>query len=179
MSERGSPASSSELRRDFAELVIALALIALGAVVAWDAAHMRTGVAAYSRIGPRAFPYAIAAGLAVLGVATALSALRSALPARERDEIMPMVWIVGGLLAQMALLRFAGFALATGAVFAATAKAFGRGPLWITYPFGALLSLAIWLFFAKGLQLVLPAGPIENAAGRVVSSLWAALSALF
>jgi putative tricarboxylic transport membrane protein len=178
MSRHGSPASS-EFRRDFAELAIALALIGLGAVVAWDAAHMRTGVAAYSRIGPRAFPYAIAAGLAALGFATALSALRSASPARERDEIMPMVWIVSGLLAQMALLRFAGFALATGAVFAATAKAFGRGPLWITYPFGAVLSLAIWLFFAKGLQLVLPAGPIENAAAGGVSGLWAVLSALF
>ena len=63
MSRRAARRASTGRRPDRAALVIALALIALGAVVAWDAAHMRTGVAAYSRIGPRAFPYAIAAGL--------------------------------------------------------------------------------------------------------------------
>lgn len=171
--------ASAELRPDRAELVIALALIAMGAVVAWDAAHMRTGVAAYSRIGPRAFPYAIAAGLVAIGIATAFTAFRSAASKRERDEIVPMAWIVGGLVAQIVLLRYAGFALATGAVFAATARAFGRGPLWLTYPLGVIFSLAIWLFFAKGLQLLLPAGPLENAAARAIATLWASLSALF
>ena len=122
----GSPASTG-LRPDRAELVIALALVALGAVVAWDAAHMRAGVAAYSRIGPRAFPYAIAIGLVAIGIATALFALRNAAPLRERDHVLPMAWIIGGLVVQIALLRYAGFAVATGAVFAATAKGFGRG----------------------------------------------------
>jgi len=178
VSASGRPASTG-LRLDRAELVIALALVVLGAVVAWDAAHMRTGVAAYSRIGPRAFPYAIAAGFVVIGLATAVAALRSRAPVRERDEIAPMAWIVGGLVVQIGLLRYAGFALATGAVFAATAKAFGRGPLWLTYPLGAIISLAIWLFFAKGLQLVLPAGPLENSAARGIAWLWATFLALF
>jgi len=178
VSESGASASTG-LRLDRAELVIALALIALGAVVAWDAAHMRSGVAAYSRIGPRAFPYTIAAGLAAIGIATAILALRNAAPARHRDEIVPMAWIVGGLVAQIALLRYAGFAIATGAVFAATAKAFGRGRLWLTYPLGVILALAIWLFFAKGLLLVLPAGPLENSAARGIAWLWANLTALF
>ena len=73
-----------------------------------------------------------------------------------------MAWIVGGLVAQIVLLPYAGFSIATGAVFAATARAFGRGPLWFTYPVGVVMSLAIWLFFSKGLQLVLPAGPLER-----------------
>ena len=171
MSERRSPASTG-LRLDRAELVIALALIALGAVVAWDAAHIRTGVAAYSRIGPRAFPYAIAGGLVLLGLATAFFALRSAAPMRERDEIAPMAWIVGGLVAQILLLPFAGFSVATGAVFAMTARGFGRGPLWFTYPIGVVFALAIWLFFSQALQLVLPAGPLEDFASRVVRGLF-------
>jgi putative tricarboxylic transport membrane protein len=175
----GGASASTKLRLDKAELVIALALIALGAVVAWDAAHMRSGVAAYSRIGPRAFPYAIAVGLVAVGIATAVLALRNAAPARHRDEIMPMAWIVGGLVTQIALLRYAGFAIATGAVFAATAKAFGRGRLWLTYPLGVVFALAIWLFFAKGLLLVLPAGPLENSAARGIAWLWANLMALF
>ena len=153
---------SAERRPDRAALVIAVLLIAVGAIVAWDIAHMRSGVAACSRIGPRAFPYAIAAGLVGLGLLTALQAFREAGSPAERDEFRPMAWIVGGLVAQIVLLPFAGFAIATGAVFAATAKAFGRGPLWFSYPVGVAMSLAIWLFFSKGLQLVLPAGPLER-----------------
>jgi putative tricarboxylic transport membrane protein len=153
---------SPERRPDRAALVIALLLIAVGAVVAWDAAHMRSGVAAYSRIGPHAFPYAIAAGLVVLGLLTAIQGFRGRGQPVDRDEYKPMAWIIGGLIAQIVLLPYAGFAIATGAVFAATAKAFGRGPLWFTYPVGVAMSLAIWLFFSKGLQLVLPAGPLER-----------------
>jgi len=154
-------APSQERRADLAALVIALLLIAVGAVVAWDVRHMPAGVAAYSRIGPKAFPFAIAAGLICLGILTIIQAFREHAPPVERDEWQPITWIIGGLVAQIVLLRYAGFAIATGAVFAATAKAFGRGPLWFTYPAGVVMSLAIWLFFSKGLQLILPAGPLE------------------
>jgi putative tricarboxylic transport membrane protein len=153
---------STERRPDRAALVIALLLIALGGIIAWDAAHMRSGVAAYSRIGPRAFPYGIAAGLGLIGLLTVIEALRGAARPPEPDELRPMAWIIGGLIAQIVLLPYAGFSVATGAVFAATARAFGRGPLWFTYPVGVAMSLAIWLFFNKGLQLVLPAGPLER-----------------
>jgi putative tricarboxylic transport membrane protein len=159
--DTGSPASP-ERRPDRAALLIALALLALGALVAWDAAHMRTGVAAYSRIGPRAFPYGVAIGLAVIGLLTAIQALRIPAPPTEPDRIRPMAWIIGGLVAQIVLLPYAGFSIATGAVFALTARGFGRGPLWLTYPIGVLIALAIWLFFSKGLLLVLPAGPLER-----------------
>ncbi|MGH6922476.1 MAG: tripartite tricarboxylate transporter TctB family protein [Propylenella sp.] len=159
LSDSSEPA---ERRPDWAALFVAAFLIALAAVVAWDVAHMRTGVATYSRIGPRAFPVGIAIGLAGLGVLTAIMAFRARAPELERDEVAPMVWIVGGLVVQIALLPIAGFSIATGAVFAATARAFGRGPLWLTYPAGVAGALAIWLFFSKALKLVLPAGPLER-----------------
>jgi len=154
--------ASRERRPDRAALVIALILIGIGAVVAWDAFSMRAGVATYSRIGPKAFPYAVAFGLLLLGVLTGLQALREEPAIRERLAFAPIFWIVGGLAVQIALLPYAGFSLATGAVFAATAKAFGRGPLWLTYPIGVGIALAVWLFFSKALQLILPAGPLEN-----------------
>ena len=161
MSSEGA-GSSTERRADRAALVIAVLLIAVGAIVAWDTAHMRAGVAAYSRVGPKAFPFAVAAGLVGLGLLTAIQGFREHTSPVERDEWLPMAWIVGGLIAQILLLPYAGFAIATGAVFAATARAFGRGPLWFSYPLGVAISLAIWLFFSKGLQLVLPAGPLER-----------------
>jgi putative tricarboxylic transport membrane protein len=170
VSERGLPASG-EFRLDRAELVIGLALIALGAVVAWDAAHMRAGAAAYSRIGPRAFPYGIAVGLFALGVGTAAFAWIPPPPERAREALAPMAWIVGGLLLQIAILPFAGFSVATGAVFSMTARGFGRGPLWLTYPLGIVFALAIWLFFSQALQLVLPAGPLEEFSARSLRRL--------
>jgi putative tricarboxylic transport membrane protein len=72
------------------------------------------------------------------------------------------LWIVGGLVAQILLLSTVGFSIATGILFAFTAKGFGRGPLWKTIPAGALLAFIVWVIFAKGLQLSLPAGPLER-----------------
>ena len=116
----------------------------------------------YARVGPTSFPYAIAAVLFVLAVWTAVAALRGEFPEREDQNVSPMLWIVGGLAAQMLLLKFAGFSIATGLLFAATARGFGRGPLWLTVPIGIVIALVLWIIFAKGLQLSLPAGPIER-----------------
>lgn len=142
-------------------LVIAAALAAVAVVIAWSTASMG-GVGAYSRVGPTAFPYAIAAVLFALAVWTAFAALRGDFPEREPQKVGPVVWIVGGLAAQMLLLHAAGFSIATGLLFAATARGFGRGPLWLTVPVGIVLSFVLWVIFAKGLQLSLPAGPLER-----------------
>ena len=160
MNDRRS--ADAERRPDRAALVIAALLLALAGAVAWETAHMQTGVATYSRIGPRAFPYGIAAGLALLGLLTAVQAFRELAAERKPDDPKTIAWITGGLIVQIVLLPHTGFSLATGAVFAATARAFGRGPLWLTYPAGVLFALAVWLFFARVLNLVLPAGPLER-----------------
>ena len=98
----------------------------------------------------------------LLAIGTLVSALRSGFPVRSRDDYQPIFWIVGGLVAQILLLSTAGFSIATGVLFALTAKGFGRGPLWQTIPIGVVFSFIVWFIFAKGLQLSLPAGPLEN-----------------
>jgi len=37
-----------------------------------------------------------------------------------------VLWIVGGLLAQIALIKLTGFSIATGVLFAMTARGMGR-----------------------------------------------------
>ena len=114
------------------------------------------------QIGPKAFPYLVAACLFGLAIWTAFSASWGEFPERETQNLPPILWIIGGLAVQMLLLKTAGFSIATGLLFAATAKGFGRGPLWFTVPLGIVLAFALWIVFARGLQLSLPAGPLER-----------------
>ena len=90
------------------------------------------------------------------------SAFRNGFPERSKDDYGPIFWVVGGLVGQILLLSTAGFSIATGVLFACTAKAFGRGPLWQTIPIGAVFAFVVWFIFAKGLQLSLPMGVLER-----------------
>lgn len=148
-------------RVDRAGLVIALLLAVVAAVIFFSTRAMPV-TAQYARVGPTTFPYAIAAGLAALAVGTAVSAVRGGFPEREPERLAPVLWIVGGLLAQILALKALGFSIATGLLFALTARGFGRGPLWATVPIGIVFSLVVWIIFARVLQLSLPAGPLER-----------------
>ena len=156
-----TPGQREPRRPDRAALVIAVLLAVLAAVIFVDTRAMKV-TAAYARVGPTTFPYVIAACLAALAAGTAVSAWRGGFPEREADHAGPMLWIVGGLVAQMALLKTAGFSIATGVLFAFAAKGFGRGPLWLTVPVGIGFAFVIWIIFARLLQLSLPAGPLER-----------------
>ncbi|MFT0859516.1 tripartite tricarboxylate transporter TctB family protein [Ancylobacter sp. G4_0304] len=152
---------SSPRTADKAGFAIAFGLAALSLVVGWDAWRL-SSVNAHSAVGPAAFPTIISAGLALLAVATAVEAMRAGPVDRPRDEIVPMAWVLAGLVGQIALLPFLGFSIATGWLFAATAKGFGKGPVWGHFLAGTVMCFIIYLIFAKGLQLSLPAGPLER-----------------
>lgn len=168
MSEAGEPRPRQ--RPDRAALVIAAVLAIVAMVIGWSTASMG-GAASYSRIGPTTFPYVIAAAFLGLAIWTAVAAFRGEFPEREKQELAPMIWIVGGLAAQMLLLKAAGFSVATGLLFAATARGFGRGPLWVTIPFGIVFAGMIWLVFAQGLSLALPSGPFEQILLQIVGAV--------
>jgi putative tricarboxylic transport membrane protein len=156
------PSSGIRGRRpDRAALLIALGLAVAALVIFWNAARLGGG-ASYARIGPTVFPYAIGSGLLALAVGTALKAWRGGLPEREPIDVPPVLWIVGGLAAQMLTIAIVGFSIATGILFALTARGFGRGPLWFTVPVGIALSFAIYFVFTRFLQLSLPVGPLER-----------------
>jgi putative tricarboxylic transport membrane protein len=148
-------------RPDRAAFVIAVALAIAAIVIAVSTSRMGGG-GGYARIGPATFPYVIAVCLFALSVWTGVAAWREEFPERERQNTGPMLWIIGGLAAQMLLLKTAGFSIATGVLFALAARGFGGGPLYLTIPLGILLAFVVWIVFALGLQLSLPAGPLEN-----------------
>ena len=160
MSEAKTSATATR-RPDGAALVIAVVLAALAALIFWDVDRLGD-VVGYSPVGPATVPKWIAFGLLGLAVWTAVAAFRRDFPEREHQEIGPVAWIIGGLAAQMVLLPTLGFSIATGVLFAATARAFGKRQLWFSLPLGIAICLAVWLVFALLLQLSLPAGPLER-----------------
>lgn len=146
---------------DRAVLVIA-ALLALAGVAVGLATYHARATAGYSPVGARTVPFIIAGALIVLAGFTAIAGIRSRFPKREKQDIPPMLWLIGGLAVQLLTMKSLGFSIATGLLFAAAARGFGRGPLWMTIPVGIVLSFVVWVIFAKGLQLTLPAGPLEK-----------------
>lgn len=162
--------SNDRRRPDRAALVIAAALLILAIVVGWDAARLGSG-GAYARIGPQTIPYVIAICLAGLSVWTVIAAYRRDFPEREQQDFAPVLWIVGGLLAQLILIKFVGFSIATGILFAMTARGLGARRLWLSLPVGIVLSAFVWLLFARGLSLTLPAGPLEHAITAALQSI--------
>ena len=151
----------AERRPDTAGLVIAGGLLALAAVVLWD--MNRLGITSVYGLGPKAMPIVVAAGLALLAAGNLILALRGDLPAREHLDLRPILLIVGGLIAVMALVAFGGgFVLAMAILFAATAAAFGRRAFLVDLAIGLVLGVVIYLLFVKLLTLSLPAGPLER-----------------
>lgn len=148
-------------RPDRAALLIALGLVVIGGVIAWST-YNAGGPRGYSPVGPKTVPFVIAGVLVILGIFTAIAGMRGDFPEREQHDPKPILWILGGLVIQMLSMKTVGFSIASGLLFALVAKGFGRGPLWMTIPVGIVFSFVIWFIFAKGLQLSLPAGPLER-----------------
>lgn len=161
MSLDTSKSNSVQRRPDWAALVIAVLLLLLAGVIFFDASRL-SNVGGYSQVGPATVPTWIAIGLVGLAIWTVVAAFRGDFPAREKQEIKPVVWIVAGLAAQMLLIRPLGFSIATGILFGLTAAGFGARRLWISIPIAIVICLAIWWLFSVVLSLSLPAGPLEN-----------------
>ena len=153
--------TTEQRRPDWAALVIAAILVVVAAVIFIDVDRLRD-MGGYSQVGPATVPNWIGFALIGLAIWTVFAAFRRDFPAREKQELGPVAWVVAGLLAQMILIRIAGFSIATGMLFGLAAAGFGARRLWISIPVGIVVCLAIWWLFAGVLQLSLPAGPLEH-----------------
>ncbi len=148
-------------RRDTAALIIAAGLAAIAAVMLWDSARL-ADLGGYSGIGPASVPRVVAYGLLGLAAWTTVAALRGDFPERPAQNPVPVLWIIAGLAAQLMLLHVAGFSIATGVLFACTARAFGKTNLAMTLPIGIVFAFVVWVVFSQLLMLHLPAGPLEH-----------------
>jgi putative tricarboxylic transport membrane protein len=155
---------SPDLRRraDLGGLAIAVGLFLFAALIAADGATYPVR-RSYAQFGPEIFPYIVAAGLAVFGIATVAMALRKSFPAREPLNWQAVAWVISAVLAKIALIYAgAGFIIGAGALFALAARGLGRRPLWLTFLVGLCVTTLLYVLFRHGLGLSLPNGPLER-----------------
>jgi putative tricarboxylic transport membrane protein len=163
------------VRASRAEIALSLGVLALGAGAAWVTARL-PGEGGYAGIGPNFIPAVVAGGLLATGAWLLWEALSGGWRNRGQPEegaqhafhAGAFGWISAGLFAHMALIGWAGFVLAGAVLFACVARGFGSRRPARDAAIGLALSLAIFLFFVKLLNVNLPAGwlkPLLGAAG--------------
>lgn len=141
------------------ELLVALGVIGLGLLLGAGTAAI-PGAGGYERIGPAAYPWAIAAALIGVGGLLAWEAFNTAAPGPGPGQLRlaPPAFITLGLLLHLLLIERAGFVIASSVLFICTARAFGGRHRILTILIAVALSLIAWLAFARGLGLELPRG---------------------
>ena len=165
------------MRRNAAEVALSLGVLALGAGVAAVTATLPSE-GGYVGIGPNFIPAVVAGGIILLGLWLAFEAFtggwRNAAPdeAAARGEHAfsgaAFGWISAGLFVHMALIGWAGFVVAGVVLFACVARGFGSRRIARDLALGLALSVAIYAFFVKLLNVNLPAGwlaPLLGTAG--------------
>ena len=166
---RDRPAGTSRSRLPLGDLLVSLGVLGLGGYFAYGALAINVSQS-YSRVGPRFFPFLVAAGLLLCGALLLVQALRGhAAPVEAGEdgedvdtEAPPDLVAVAGVGAALAtyvlLLETAGFVLASALLFWGVALAFGSRS-WLRDPLlGLALGLVVYLAFTRLLGLRLPAG---------------------
>jgi putative tricarboxylic transport membrane protein len=146
------------------DLGIAIGVIVLGLIAAWQTTEIPQS--AYAAVGPRAFAWAAAFMLIVMGGLLALDALRGGW-SHETDDFGEVdwpggLWMLGGLLANVALIDIVGFILASTVLFALTARAFGSRQLMRDAIIGFLLAFVAYIGFDRVLGYKIGTGLIER-----------------
>ena len=157
--------------RSKAELALSLGVLAVGAGAAVVTATL-PGEGGYAGIGPNFIPAVVSAGLLLIGAWLTFEAFSGGW--RHRGEhsggfaAAPFLWVSAGLFAHMLLIGTAGFVVAGTALFACVARGFGSRRTALNLVIGFVLTLAVFLFFVKLLNVGLPAGwlaPLTGGAG--------------
>ncbi len=160
-----------------AEWLLSAGVLLLGLSAALTTSRL-PAASGYSGVGPNFTPAVVSGGLILLGfwllLEVATGGWRRAPPndAVERGEhafyLPGFAWVSAGLLAHMALINTAGFVIAGTALFVLVARGFGSARFARDAVIGAVLALAIFLFFVRLLNVNLPAGwlyPLLGGAG--------------
>ena len=138
-------------------------VLALGIFIAVETSRFEVGPS-HAAVGPRLFPFLIAAGLIVVGLAVLWQGFFGHIAHEGGFELdwLAVAFVSGGLIAQMLLLELLGWIIATTMLFIAVARAFGSRRLVLDAAIGLALTGIAYVVFTAGLGLNLPGGIIGD-----------------
>ena len=147
-------------------LVLSIGILGVGLFYAVETLAIRV-LPTYSRVGPRFFPYMVAAGLILIGAVLAWRAWRGLDSDDDPSDDAPsaklnMALVIGGLVLQSLVIDYIGFVLAATVTFVLTAAGFGDRHWLRNAAIGVVLAAASYLGFTRGLGLSLPSGLLEG-----------------
>jgi putative tricarboxylic transport membrane protein len=150
------------------ETAIAVGSLVVAGVILWQAWNIPVSPL-YAKIGPSVFPYFTGAGFAVLALLMLVQALRGGWQPEEEKEVAlewrAIAFVVAGLVANVALIGYFGFTLASTVLFVLVAHGFGsRKPL-RDGGVGFVVALVSYFGFAKALGVNIGAGIVERLLG--------------
>jgi putative tricarboxylic transport membrane protein len=149
------------------ELMISLALIAIGAFVVIQTQSIAE-TQGFSQVGPRLFPNLIGSGLTLCGAWLGWQALTGGwrnVPDDEGEHAAPdwmaFAIVSAGVILHMVLIGWAGFIIASALLFVLVARGFGSKRPVRDVIVAVVLAILVYFLFTAGLGLNLPAGPFK------------------
>src|ERR1700754_4054303 len=97
---------SQDRRFDPAGIVVAVLLAALAGLILWDMSTLQ--ITQTYGVGPKAMPIVVAIGLGLLAIGNLVMGLRGEFPEREQAAPLPVLLILGGLVALIVLIAVGG-----------------------------------------------------------------------
>jgi putative tricarboxylic transport membrane protein len=143
------------------EAVLSVGVLALGLFILAETALLEVGPS-HAAIGPRLFPFLVATGLIVVGLALLREAFFGHIAHGRGWELdwRAVALVSAGLLVQMLLLESLGWIVAATLLFVATTLAFGSRRLLLDGVIGVVLTGLAFVVFNYGLGLTLPTGTV-------------------
>lgn len=147
------------------QVLVAAGVLALAAVAGYQTTVIPVSPL-YAKVGPTIFPWIVTGGLAFLGGALLIQALRGGWPHESEVEgpvdWHALGWVLAGLVLNVALIQFLGFILASTLLFCCVARAFGSTQL----PRDALIAIVFasvtYFGFARVLGINIGSGLLEQ-----------------
>jgi putative tricarboxylic transport membrane protein len=147
-----------------ADRALAVAVLLLGFVLLSGISSIDVG-AGYDRVGPRSFPFLVAASLIILGAALGALTFRKRLGERAAKPSLnrtSATFVLLTLALYVALLQPAGFVVASSMQFYLIARAFGSRTAIRDVLVAIAFSIVLFFVFSNGLGLQLPPGILAD-----------------
>jgi putative tricarboxylic transport membrane protein len=150
-----------------ADIAAAVFVLLLGLLAFWQAGAIPTSPI-YAQVGPKAVPYAVAAGLSLLGLGLLAVALRGGWSADIEElqgaasNLRALGLLLAGLAVNLVLIEPLGFTLAASAQFVLVAAAFGSRAHGRNLVAAFCVSLGAYALFVLGLGVNIGAGLVEG-----------------